>query len=317
MVLEGNTFFMDWEVALMAWLQAHMGTAGKAAAGFFTLFGEELICVALLGFLYWGYNKEYGKYVGLNALTGIVLNPMIKNVFLRRRPYFDHTEIACLRPVTKGADIYDIAAQGYSFPSGHSTNAVTVYSSIAWYPGRKRNRALTVICILLTLLIGISRFCLGVHYPTDVVCGWLLGLAVIFLISYLNRKIRSRAVLYAILLLATLPGFFYCKSDDYYSAYGLLAGFIAAITFEEKFVNFENTRSFLRQVLRVLFGSLLFFALTSILKKPFSSAFLESGTLAAHIVRVFRYGISIFAVIGLYPMAFRLTDRFFTKSASR
>jgi membrane-associated phospholipid phosphatase len=48
---------------------------------------------------------------------------MAKNIALRRRPYFDHESIHILRVVEPEADIYDIAAQGYSFPSGHSTNA--------------------------------------------------------------------------------------------------------------------------------------------------------------------------------------------------
>ena len=84
MDLVGNTFFFDWEISLIVWLQAHMGAFGTALASFISAFGEELACVAVIGFLYWCYDKRFGRFVGLNVLVGIVLNPMIKNIFVRR-----------------------------------------------------------------------------------------------------------------------------------------------------------------------------------------------------------------------------------------
>ena len=91
----GNNFFFDWEIRLMEWLQAHIGSEG---AGFWLLsnlsaFGEQLLMVVIMGFLYWGWNKEFGKYVGLNVLAVNVWNPMIKNIFLRLRPYFASDKI--------------------------------------------------------------------------------------------------------------------------------------------------------------------------------------------------------------------------------
>ena len=304
MELVGNTFFFDWEVSLILWLQAHMGTLGTAIASFVSAFGEELACVAVIGFLYWCFDKRFGRFVGLNVLVGLVLNPMIKNVFVRRRPYFDTPEIQCLKPVDKSAGIYNIAAQEYSFPSGHSTNAVAVYGSVAEYA--KKN-ALTVIAVVLTLLIGVSRFCLGVHYPTDVLCGWALGLVIIVAVPWLQRKFRNPRVFHGLLLLLGLPGFFYCKSSDYFTGYGMLVGFVLGVEFERRCVNFENTRSPLRSVLRVLGGIAVFFGLNTLLKLPFSKEFLENGTLAAYLVRTLRYAVVIFVDMGVYPLVFRLT----------
>lgn len=304
MELVGSTFFFDWEVSLILWLQTHMGALGTAVASFVSAFGEELACVAVIGFLYWCFDKRFGRFVGLNVLVGLVLNPMIKNIFVRRRPYFDTPEIQCLKPVDKSADIYNIAAQEYSFPSGHSTNAVAVYGSVAEYA--KKN-VLTVIAVVLTLLIGVSRFCLGVHYPTDVLCGWALGLVIIVAVPWLQRKFHNPRVFYGLLLLLGLPGFFYCKSSDYYTGYGMLVGFVLGVEFEQRWVNFENTRSPLRSVLRVLGGVAVFFGLNTLLKLPFSKEFLESGTLAAYLVRTLRYAVVIFADLGVYPLVFRLT----------
>ena len=304
MELVGNTFFFDWEVSLILWLQAHMGTAGTAIASFLSAFGEELACVAVIGFLYWCYDKRFGRFVGLNVLVGLVLNPMIKNIFVRRRPYFDTPEIRCLKPVDKSADIYNIAAQEYSFPSGHSTNAVAVYGSVAEYA---KKPVFTVIAVVLTLLIGVSRFCLGVHYPTDVLCGWLLGLVIIVAVPRLQQRFHNQRLFYGLLLLLGLPGFFYCKSSNFFTGYGMLVGFVLGVAFEEKYVNFENTRSPLRSVIRVLGGVAVFFGLNTLLKLPFSKDFLENGTMAAYLVRTLRYAVVIFVDLGVYPLVFRLT----------
>ena len=308
MELVGNTFFFDWEVSLILWLQAHMGAFGTSLASFLSAFGEELACVAVIGFLYWCYDKRFGRFVGLNVLVGLVLNPMIKNVFVRRRPYFDTPEIQCLKPVDKSADIYNIAAQEFSFPSGHSTNAVAVYGSLAEY---RKNRALSVIAVVLPLLIGVSRFCLGVHYPTDVLCGWLLGLVIIVAVPWLQSRFKDPRMFYTFLLLVTLPGFFYCKSADFFSGYGMLLGFVLGLAFEQRHVNFENTRSPLRSALRVVGGVAVFFGLNTLLKLPFSSDFLNSGTTAAFLVRTLRYALVIFVDMGVYPLLFRVTGKAF------
>ena len=311
MELVGNAFFFPWEVSLMIWLQSHMGSAGTSIAAFITEFGGELACVAVLGFLYWCYDKRFGRFLALNALAGLVLNTMIKNVVLRRRPYFDTPEIKCLKPVNKDADIYNIAAQDYSFPSGHSVNSVTVYGSVALY--KRKNRILTVIAFVLPLLVGLSRVCLGVHYPTDVLCGWLLGLVILLFVPWLEKKLNNDRLFYGILLLMGVPGFFYCRSQDFFTSYGLLLGFLLAIEFEQKYVNFETTRIPLRSVLRLVGGIAVFFGLSTLTKLPFSADFLNSGAMSALLLRMTRYTLMVFVAFGVYPMLFRHTDKWFIK----
>lgn len=312
MAVAGNIFYFDWEIALMEWLQANLGPGAISFLSLLSMFGEQLLMVVIIGFLYWSWDKEFGKFVGLNILVANVWNPLIKNVFLRLRPYFVSDKIDLLRLIDSSADKYDVAAQGYSFPSGHSSGAVSLYGSLAAH--EKKNRLLLVIAILLPLLVGFSRVVVGAHYPTDVLAGWLLGLIVILLIPRLQARIKNRWLFYGLLLLLCLPGFFYCTSDDYFTSFGMLLGLILAFPFEEKYVRFENTRSPIRCILRVVGGGAVYFGLNAALKLPFPSALLDSGTFAAHLIRTLRYTAVMFTVIALYPMVFKLTDRIKVKS---
>lgn len=305
LIAEGRTFFLAWEVGLMQWLQSHVPAAGLSAISAISMFGEELVLIVILGLIYWGWDKRFGKRLGLAVLMGLVWNTMIKNVVLRRRPYFDHEEIKILRPVEPEADIYDISAQGYSFPSGHSTNAAGVYGGIA---AGARRRWVTVCALVLILLVGFSRVVVGAHYPTDVIGGWALGAAVVLLTGWLQERIRSTVILYAVLLATAAPGIFYCRSADYFTGLGLLIGFMGGALLEERFVRFENTKSPLRMILRLAGGIAIYMVLNKVLKLPFSEAFLAGGTLPALLVRCARYMIIAFVDFGVYPLAFRGTD---------
>ncbi len=300
--MESISFYFEWEVALQAWIQSFMGSFGTAVMSFLTLFGEEVMLIGILGYIYWCYDKEFGKFIGNNVVVGIVLNPLLKNLALRRRPYFDHPNIKCLKPVHADADIYDIAAQGYSFPSGHSMNSAVIYGSLPMY--KKKSRVLRILAFLMPFLVGLSRVALGVHYVTDVLMGWALGAGLVLVFSFLQRKVKNIHLLHAIIFLVSLSGLFYCQTTDYFTGLGLMGGFFLAAPFEEKFVRFENTRSILGSILRVLVGAALYFGINTLLKLPFSSEFLESATMAAYLVRALRYLVVGFVLMGLYPMIF-------------
>ncbi len=298
----GNTFFFSWEVTLMEWLQTHLSDAGISFMSFFSLFGEELPLILIVGFVYWSYDKKLGRKVGLIAIMGLIWNTMIKNIVMRRRPYFDHENINILRVVEPEADIYDISAQGYSFPSAHSTNAVTVFGSLAV---NLRKRWFTVIAIMIPLLTGISRFVVGAHYPTDVLAGWLLGLASVVLVQMLQKRVKNTLMLYGILLITAVPGFFYCTSADYFTAMGLLIGFMGGTLLDDCYVHFEDTRNPLLMVARLFGGLVVYFVVNTVLKLPFSKEFLSDGSTAALMVRCARYAIVAFIDFGVYPMLFK------------
>ena len=311
----GNIFFFEWEMRLMEQLQARLPASGFffQVLSWLSGFGEQLFLVAVMGFLYWGLNKDLGKYVGVNVLAANVWNSGIKNAVLRLRPYFvPGRDVKILRLVDGSADPMDVAAQGYSFPSGHCANAAACYGSLAVH--ERKRKVLRVLALVLPVLVGFSRVFVGAHYPTDVLAGWLLGLVVITLVPWLRRKTKKRPLFYAALFLISVPGFFWCASNDYFTSLGMLLGFMIAEPFEERFVRFENTRNVLRCLLRTAAGGLLYFGLDIVLKLPFPKELLESGGFAAHLIRTSRYAVIIFVDIGVYPMLFRVTGKLWKRT---
>lgn len=299
----GNTFYLSWEPGLMAALQNLLGEAGAAVAAFVTALGEETVMVAILGYIYWCYDKKFGTYVGTNLMIGLVANPMIKNIFLRYRPYMVHPEVKCLKPVHEG-DLYDPILQGYSFPSGHTSNSSAMYFSLPVYV---RKKWLTVIGILLPFLVGLSRVCLGVHYPTDVMAGWLLGAVVVTVMTFLQKKIRIKWKLYLLITLICLPGCFYCTSNDYFTCLGMMLGFFTASLFEEKYVQFENTKDIKKSIIRVVGGLAVFLVANLLLKSVFGLINIEEIT---YLLRVIRYGLLVFLTMGVYPLIFKMKKVF-------
>ena len=302
----GNTFYFQFEPALMEWLQGTLGVIGTAFFSFITLLGESGILVAVIAVFYLGFDKELGRFIGTNVVCATAWNPLIKNLALRRRPYFDNSGIECLKPVNSGGDIYDIAAQGYSFPSGHAMSSAATYGTIALrariegmdYGSKTKGRILWLVAFFLPFIIGLSRVVLGVHYPTDVIFGWAAGYAIAIGLSAVQKKVKNHNLFRLILVIITLPGIFYCHTDDYYSSLGLMIGLFIAFWFEEKYVNFPQTND-------PLVGAAIFLGLNALLKLPFSEAFLESETGPAFMVRALRYGIATFTAMGLFPMTFK------------
>lgn len=310
--ITGNTFYFNLEVKFLEFIQRVLGETGVLIISQFSALGEITVMVLVFGLLYWGFDKKMGIRMGIGMMMALCLNPMVKNIAFRRRPYFDHPSIKCYRPVEKGADIYDIVAQGYSFPSGHSTHSVAVYGCIGLCRKEKVFKALGVV---IPLLVGISRMAVGVHYPTDVLVGWLMGILIIFVAPVLMDKAgeEKRWLLFLIIFLLGLIGVFYCKTDDYFSGLGITGGFFFGVEIEERYVRFENSKKILEGCVRVALGIMLFLAITYVLKLPVSEEFLERGDLAAQLFRSFRYFVAGFIAMGLYPICFKKISKLFNR----
>ncbi len=302
----GIAFWLPWEPAVIVFLQKMVTPFLQKIFEGITFLGDVYAMILILGILYWGYKKELGKKIALYAITALVTSVAVNNIVKRRRPYFDHKDIKCLKPRTSEGDIYDLQVQGYSFPSGHATDSVSTYVALGFNVTKK---VLKIILFILPLLIGLSRLALGVHYPTDILAGWAISGLIVFIIS----RIKNQNIVYAILIAIGIAGCFVSRSMDYYSGLGIAFGFIGGFIFEEKKVHFENTPNVLRIILRTVGGLLIFLVLDTVLKLPFSKDFLETATGLSFMVRTIRYAIVSFVLIGVYPMLFKVTDKFFKK----
>ena len=119
----------------------------------------------------------------LFLLTGIVgtagLNVVLKHIIQRERPNINRL----------------IPEKGYSFPSGHSMMSMAFYGMLIFLIFKYvKNTALkwTLIVILTILLstIGITRIYLGVHYPSDVIGGFLVSLTYLFILTEIYNKVK-------------------------------------------------------------------------------------------------------------------------------
>jgi undecaprenyl-diphosphatase len=104
-------------------------------------------------------------FVAATTVGGMMMNPVLKGIYARPRP----TVVPALMVV-----------QSSSFPSGHSMAAAVVYLTLGALLARTTKRwhlrlAWLSTALALTVLVGLSRVFLGVHYPSDVLAGWCAG----------------------------------------------------------------------------------------------------------------------------------------------
>ncbi len=108
--------------------------------------------------------KRCAIFLAVAVLPAGLINGEMKNLFDRARP-----------SVTE----HLVGATGYSFPSGHAFGGTTLYLALtlAFLPliGATRRRSMIIAALIIGALISFSRVWLGVHYPSDVLAGWLGG----------------------------------------------------------------------------------------------------------------------------------------------
>ena len=121
---------------------------------------------ALIGVAYFAMNGAAGIRPGIAMIAtvavGILLYKALKNVLVRERPYVSNGHIVVGTP----------ALDRYSFPSGHTQHAFCITTLLATYAPD-----LLIVAVPFTLLVAASRVILGLHYPTDVIAGAALGVA--------------------------------------------------------------------------------------------------------------------------------------------
>lgn len=314
---------MNFELELIHWLQSFRSTVLDYFFQFWTMFGEELIIIGILGFLYWIYDKKIGERVGVTVFVSLVLNSTIKIIVSRPRPYVVDDTIANIRPDT---------ATGYAFPSGHTQGAATLFTSFAIWLKKKW---ITVSSTLIIVMVALSRMYLGAHYLSDVIVGGFLGVGISFLFAWYFKKIQDAKKLYLWIfegtIAITIVTYFYflftSKATSelnnalvlYNNIEGLakmagsIIGFILGVSFEKKNVEFETHRQLFKNILRFVLGIAVVMGVRIILKAVFGifvnpDELVEGELLKSSIALFFdliRYLCMVFVGIGVYPLLFK------------
>lgn len=160
-----------FDVAVLQWLGAHHTKLLTSAAVELTYLGTGtvvlmIVCVAAL-FL-WHTEHKHSARILLFAVAGnIALNGMLKLMFHRARPT---------------VFTWQTTAVSSSFPSGHAMSATVCYGVVAYLASRLQSHRISRIAtltaaVILILLICSTRLYLGVHYPSDVIAGIIVGVA--------------------------------------------------------------------------------------------------------------------------------------------
>jgi undecaprenyl-diphosphatase len=126
-----------------------------------------LVTLMVIGFLLLQGKTRVAVLVVIAVVGGMLLSTALKRGFARPRPAL----------VPHGVPVYSA-----SFPSGHAMLSAVVYLTLAALlarvqPQRRLKVYLLTVAVILTLLVGLSRIYLGVHWPTDVLAGWMVGAA--------------------------------------------------------------------------------------------------------------------------------------------
>lgn len=167
--------------------------AGFSTAGFirinriFTFFGSSYFSIPayiiLLIILFVSGRKSDGINIAIVAITSTALMFGLKEFFHRKRPNL---------PVIR-------SLHNYSFPSGHALSSfifcrVLIYLVWGGTLHRRWKWILSVLLILFSICIGISRIVLRYHYPTDVIAGFCVAVAWVIFSLWLEKKLTPRSV---------------------------------------------------------------------------------------------------------------------------
>jgi len=206
---------LRWGLAVIETIQRVHGPVLDAVFRGISFLGEEFFYLLVFPLIIWCLDFGFGARLGVVFLLSTCLNVDLKDWWRQPRP-FD------LNPAVKLASV-----SGYGLPSGHAQSAVVAWGYLA---SRVRREPLWIASITLILVIGFSRIYLGLHFPTDVLAGWLIGMVVLWafltwspglgrVMAGLNPAAQTILVVLAAFALVLIH-----PSDDTVAAVGTLAG---------------------------------------------------------------------------------------------
>ncbi|MBC7223107.1 MAG: phosphatase PAP2 family protein [Anaerolineae bacterium] len=243
---------VPWGLEAILWVQGFRTPWLDAFFQAVTNLGTVYFYIVFIGGLYWAVNRAWGLSLGYVLVSCFLYtNDLLKEVVGIPRPTPE--QVAVLAHETSP-----------SFPSGHTQGSTAVWGYMAYRLSRPWAWVVAVVAIFL---VGLSRIYLGVHYPQDVVGGFLLGAVslVLFILAerWLERRGRPLPPWAFWGLTVGLPAalFLLRPGGEAARALGLLAGFGVGHWMEARFVRFADARSWAHRLARFALGLVLTLAL--------------------------------------------------------
>ena len=295
---------------LLYWLEGLRTPFLDAFFSLITHLGEETLFIVFGLLFFWCIDKLEGYFLLTVGLTGTVVNQFLKLIFRIPRPWVKDPEFTIVESARA-------EATGYSFPSGHTQSAVGIFAAI----GRWHKKAvIRVICVVLCVLVPLSRMYLGVHTPADVGVSVVVALLLVFGFYPVVRKavekpMGMRILLAVMVALSMIYLGFVCLyqfpadvdadnlahgTKNAFTMLGCILGIWLTYEVERKCIRFDTKAVWWVQILKLVVGLGLVLAIKSGLKAPLYA--LLNGSYVADCVRYFL--MTAFAGC-VWPLTFR------------
>lgn len=275
-----------------------------------TQLGGEVIFIVAAVVVFWCVSKWEGYYLMTIAFCGTVLNQFLKLICRVPRPWVRDPNFTIVESARA-------EATGYSFPSGHTQNAIGLFGGMARWGGRRWVRlGLTT----LALVIAFSRMYLGVHTPADVGVSLVLAAALVLGLYPLMRRAQEkpRYMGYVLAAMLVVSGAFVVFVEtcgfpadmdaenlasgigNAWKILGAVAGMTLAWLLDRRYIHFETQAVWWVQVIKVAVGMALLLAIKSGLKAPLLALLGHEG-LAGGV----RYFLLVLVAGAVWPLVFR------------
>ena len=273
-----------------------------------THLGEETVFMVAALFVFWCVSKRHGYYLLAVGFAGTVLNQFLKLLFRIPRPWVLDSNFTIVESARA-------QATGYSFPSGHTQNAVGTFGGIAQFT---RRRWVRIVCIVIAVLVPFSRMYLGVHTPLDVGVAAVTAVALLFLLyPIMERSDVRHGVMAAVIgvMLALAVGYLLFVSlypfpadvdaanlasgvENAWKLLGATVGMLVGWWLDVRFIHFDTRAVWYVQLIKLVGGLALLLGIRAALKAPLAAA-LGAGAGGA-----VRYGVMVLFAAAVWPMVF-------------
>lgn len=237
---------LEWGYDFINWSQQFSPTLDLPFKALTTL-GAEHTFLLLLPLVFWCVDKRRGARLGMLLVLSVYLNHGLKMLFGQPRPSPQRVKVLA-QETSPG------------LPSNHSQSSVTVYGFLA---AQARQAWIWVAVGLITLGVGLSRIYLGVHFPSDVLAGWLVGAVTLALYlrleSDVERRLRDWPWGYKMALAVVSPLILFLVQTNQVNArlVGVLVGMLTGALIEWRWVRFSAGGPLSQRVTRFVLGSVI------------------------------------------------------------